>query len=119
MSVKRKQLVLLGDTRDDLMGLPEPVRQKVGRALAIVQLGNMPSGVKFLKGFSVTVQEIRVRHCGEAYRAIYTLSLGNRVYLLHVFQKKSKKGISTPQRDLALIRQRLKHAERMESERDG
>ena len=99
--------------------LPEPVRQKIGRILAIVQMGNMPAGAKYLKGFPIPIQEIRVAHQGDAYRAIYTLALGDRVYLLHVFQKKSRKGISTPQRDVELIRQRIKYAEHLESERNG
>jgi phage-related protein len=88
----------------------------MGRALAIVQMGNLPADVTFLKGFSVAVQEIRIAHDREAYRAVYTLALGSRVYLLHVFQKKSKKGIGIPQRDLDLIRRRLSYAVRMEDE---
>lgn len=119
MKQVRKPLVFLGDTRDVLTSLPEPARHKLGRALAIVQMGNLPADVKFLKGFPVAVQEIRVAHDSEAYRAVYTLALGSRVYLLHVFHKKSKKGIGIPQRDLDLIRQRLSFAVRMEDEQDG
>lgn len=82
-------------------------------------MGNLPAEIKYLKGFPVAVQEVRVRHDREAYRAVYTLALGDRVYLLHVFHKKSKRGIGIPQHDLDLIRQRLRHAERMESEQYG
>lgn len=82
-------------------------------------MGNLPADVKFLKGFSVAVQEIRVSHDREAYRAAYTLALGNQVYLLHVFHKKSTKGIGIPQRDLDLIRKRINDAVRMEDEQNA
>jgi len=44
------------------------------------------------------------------FRAMYIVELGHMVYVLHAFQKRSKKGVETPKRDLDLIRQRLKEA---------
>ena len=119
METSRKKLVFLGDTRELLHGFPGPVMHKIGRALAVLQLGNSLAEAKFLKGFAVTVNEIRVSHDREAYRAAYTVHLGDRVYLLHVYHKKSKSGISIPQRDLDLNRRRLTDAVQMENERDG
>lgn len=72
--------------------------------------------MKALAGFPVQVLEIRVRDVKEAYRAVYTVVLGDRVYLLHVFHKKSKKGIGIPPQDLEIIRQRLKEAMELEAE---
>ncbi len=72
-----------------------------------------------MKGFSVAVQEIRLRHDKESYRAIFTVALGNTVYLLHAFHKKSKSGIATPKHEIEIIRKRLKEAERLEAERNG
>jgi len=48
---------------------------------------------------------------GDAYRAVYTVRFAGVVYVLHAFQKKSKKGIATPRRDIDLIKMRLKRAE--------
>lgn len=47
---------------------------------------------------------------GEAYRAVYTVKFAGVVYVLHAFQKKSKKGIATPQREIDLVKARLKRA---------
>lgn len=114
-----KPVVFLGNTRRFLQQLPEPARKKMGFALHIVQSGKRPDNVKPLTGFSVQVQEIRIRYDTEAYRAVYTVALGNTVYLLHAFHKKSKAGISLPQRELEIIRQRLSEAVRMEAGQHG
>lgn len=118
MGTSRKKLVFLGDTREMVHELPAPVRHKIGRSLAVLQLGNRLAGVTLLKGFTLAVNEIRVSYDREAYRAVYTVHLGDRVYLLHVFHKKSKSGIGIPQRDLELIQRRLANAIQMEEERD-
>jgi phage-related protein len=65
-----------------------------------------------LKGFGdAAVLEIIARHDGDTFRAVYTVRFGEMVYVLHVFQKKSKSGIATPKKELELIRKRLKIAE--------
>lgn len=64
-----------------------------------------------MKGFKHAVREIRTRHRKDAYRAVYVVNLEDKIYVLHVFQKKSNTGISTPKTDMALIRKRLKQAE--------
>jgi phage-related protein len=74
-----------------------------------------------LKGFGgACVIEIIEDHPGEAYRAVYTVKFERAIYVLHAFQKKSRKGIETPQEDIALIRRRLKVAEQdYEVQRQG
>jgi phage-related protein len=52
-------------------------------------------------------------HRGDTYRAVYTVRFATRIYVLHAFQKKSKRGIATPKHELELIRERLKWAERL------
>ena len=52
-----------------------------------------------------------------AYRAVYTVQLRTAVYVLHVFQKKSKKGVATPQAEIDLIKERLKAARVLDQER--
>lgn len=60
---------------------------------------------------SAKVVEVVVDDDGNTYRAIYTVKFGKAVYVLHAFQKKSKRGIATPKLELDLIKRRLKTAE--------
>jgi phage-related protein len=81
--------------------------------LYAAQRGEEYPSVKALKGFGGrSVLEIVVAHDRDAYRVVYTLRLQNIIYVLHAFQKKWKKGIATPQREIELIRLRLSAAER-------
>jgi phage-related protein len=57
--------------------------------------------------------EIAIRHDGEAYRTVVALQLGRNIYVLHAYQKKSKKGIATPKQDVDLIKQRYKEAKEL------
>ena len=63
-----------------------------------------------MKGFAAAVLEVVADHRGDTFRAVYTVRLANRVYVLHAFQKKSKRGIATPQAEIDLIKRRLKQA---------
>ena len=109
-----KQLVWVGSSRRDLREFPPAVRRTFGVALFAVQLGETPSDAKPLRGFGgAGVLELIDDHRGDTYRAVYTVRFATRIYVLHAFQKKSKRGIATPKRDLELIRERLKWAERL------
>lgn len=106
-----KPAVFVGSSRKDLRAFPGKVRQEIGQALFEVQLGDHPASAKPLKGFGSGVLEIRDNFDGDTYRAVYTVRFAGVLYVLHAFQKKSTKGISTPQRHLDLVRQRLREAE--------
>lgn len=72
----------------------------------------MPPSAKVLKGFGdASIWEIVERDVGGTFRAVYTLRFGSAVYVLHVFQKKSTKGISTPKHEIELIKKRLRIAQ--------
>lgn len=106
-----KPVVWVGKSRDNLRGCPENVQDAIGFALYIAQLGDKHSSAKPLKGFDgAGVIEIVENHDGNTYRAVYTVKLRHAVYVLHVFQKKSKAGIATPKSHIDLIRQRLNEA---------
>lgn len=84
----------------------------MGFALYEAQCGLKPLVGKPLKGFGgASVLEIVSDYQTDTYRAVYTVRFGERVYVLHAFQKKSKKGIATSQADIELIKRRLKQAE--------
>ncbi len=99
---------------------PRAVRRAFGVALFAVQCGETPFSAKPLKGFGgAGVLELIEDHHGDTYRAVYTVRFSTRIYVLHVFQKKSNRGIATPQRDLDLIRDRLSQAERIHFGREN
>jgi phage-related protein len=101
----------IGSSRDDLRAFPEPVKRRVGGALWEAQIGSKAPYAKPLKGFGgASVLEVVDDFDGNTYRAVYTVKFAKAVYVLHVFQKKSKRGIATPKSEIALIEQRLKRA---------
>ena len=107
-----KPVVWIGSSRTDLASLPEDVKDLVGYALYFAQRGGKHPDAKPLRGFGGTgVLEIIENHAGDTYRAVYTVRFAGRIYVLHVFQKKSKTGIKTPKSEIELIRSRLKRAE--------
>lgn len=108
-----KPVIWIGSSLRDLRALPPDVRRDIGQALYTAQQGETDPAAKPLKGFGgARVMEIVERDRGGAYRAVYTVQFADAVYVLHVFQKKSKRGIATPKQDIDLIRQRLAEAER-------
>lgn len=107
-----KPVVWIGSSRADLASLPEDVKDLFGYALYLAQRGGKHSDAKPLRGFGgAGILEIIEDHGGDTYRAVYTVRLAGRIYVLHVFQKKSKTGIRTPKSEIELIRSRLKRAE--------
>jgi len=110
---KPKPVFWVGSARSDLRAFPEEVRTDLGFALWVAQRGGRPVQAKPLKGIvsGAGVLELVERHDGDTYRVVYTVRLKDAVYVLHAFQKKSKRGIKTPKHDIELIRRRLKAAE--------
>jgi phage-related protein len=112
-----KQLDWIGSSYKDLMEMPSDVQKVVGYALYLAQVGEKYDDAKPLKGFrGAGVLEIVDDFQGDTYRAVYTVKLEFAVYVLHVFQKKSKSGIATPKQDIDLIEKRLKLAEQYHRE---
>jgi phage-related protein len=100
--------------------LPREVRIDIGHALFAAQEGEVDPAAKPLKGFGgASVLEIVASHRGNAWRAVYTVRFEDAVYVLHVFQKKSTRGIATPMKEIELIRKRLAEAERDYRERQN
>jgi len=107
-----RPLAWVGRAREDLLRFPDAVIRDVGYALYLAQLGEKHPGAKPLSGFGgAGVLEIVEDHQGETYRAVYTVRFAEIVYVLHAFQKKSKRGIATPPRERAMVRARLRRAE--------
>jgi phage-related protein len=105
-----RPLVWMGDSLDNIRSFAPEVRTAVGYALQLVQAGETPLSAKPFKGVASGVYEIVKRYDTDTYRAVYAVKIGENVYILHAFQKKSKQGIKTPQSDIDLIKQRYKDA---------
>ena len=115
--VQPKPLEWIGSSKKDLKALPDEVMDVFGYALFLAQTGGKHDQAKPLRGFgSAGVLEVVEDFRGNAYRAVYTVRFEERVFVLHVFQKKSKTGIATPKSDMDLIRERLKVAARRAKE---
>jgi phage-related protein len=111
------ELVWIGPSLADLRDFPEEVRQVMGFALYLAQAGDKHPDAKPLKGFGgAGVLEVVDRFAGGSYRCVYTTRFTGAVYVLHAFQKKSRRGIATPKRAMDLIRARLDQAR--ETDRD-
>ena len=110
-SAEPKPVRWVGRSKQDIRSFPRAVRRRLGGALWDAQIGEKAPWAKPLKGFGGgTVLEIVDDFDGNAYRAIYTVRFANAVYVLHAFQKKSKRGIATPRKELHVIEERLKRA---------
>ena len=109
--------VLAGSSKRNLLSLPGPVEDLFGYALYLAQDGRKHEQAKPLKGFgSAGVLEVVEDWDRSTYRAVYTVRFEGVVFVLHIFQKKSKRGAATPKADIDLIRERLKAAERIAKE---
>lgn len=106
-----KPLIWVGASKKDLLAFPGPARREAGFALYLAQIGKKSLKAKSLRGFGgAGVLEVVSDHDGNAYRAVYTVKFEEVVYVLHAFQKKSRKGIRTPKADIDLVKQRLRIA---------
>lgn len=111
-----RPVVWLGDSKRNLRDFPEGTQKLLGDELQLIQFGGMPKDAKPFKGIGSGVLEIALRYASDAYRVVLALQIGRRIYVLHAFQKKSKKGIETPKRDVHLIKRRYAEAQELEHE---
>ncbi len=105
-----KSVIWIGDSLKQVKSFPEEVRRDIGSSLYDAQLGDKPDNAKPFKGVGSGVFEIVTRFDSDTYRTVYAVQIGNCIYVLHAFQKKSTKGIKTAQKDVDLIKKRYKAA---------
>ncbi len=111
MPTRKKSVEWLGDTKERLSRFPLPVKSVMGYALYLAEIGARHKSVKALRGELAGVDEIVVDG-GDAdtYRMLYITRLGDVIYALDAFKKKSTKGTNLAKRDLERIKGRLKTA---------
>ena len=108
-----KALEWIGSSKKDLLTFPEEVRKEVGYALYVAQNGGKHQNTKPFKGHGSGVFEIVTDFDKNAYRSVYVTNIGDKIVVLHCFQKKSKTGIETPKEEIEVISKRLKFAKAM------
>jgi phage-related protein len=112
MALTDTPLEFVGSSRDDLSSFPDDVKRSIGLALRAAQKGGRHRDAKPLKGFKgAGVLEVISDFDRNTFRAVYTVRLRGIVYVLHAFQKKSRRGIKTPLHEMEKVRSRLKDAE--------
>jgi phage-related protein len=118
-SKDERPLDWVGSSKRDFLGFPDPVKDEMGNALGLAQLGGKHPSAKPWKGQGPGVFELVEDYDGDTYRAVYTVRFKEVVYVLHAFQKKSPTGIKTALPDVDLVVQRLKIAQRDHEARHG
>lgn len=109
MAAKQERKInWLYDSKKQLLAFPKDVLTQVGYALSEAQMGRKADYSKPMTGLGAGVFEIVADHDGDTYRSVYAVKLGDNIYVLHSFQKKSTIGIKTPKPDLELIKTRLR-----------
>ena len=108
-----------GSSKEDLKRFPNPVKDRMGFAIYQAQAGLRHRDAKLLKGFGAGVLGVVSRHDDDTFRAVSTLHFEAAVYVLHAFQKKARRGIATPKKELDTVRRRLRAAQRHYREKQG
>lgn len=109
-TIVMRPIVWMGNSKKNIQSFPLGVQKLIGDELQLIQFGGMPKDAKPFKGTGGSVFEIALRYDTDSYRTVVAVQLGKKVYVLHAFQKKSRKGIATPQHDVDLIKKRYAEA---------
>ena len=118
MAQSLKPVIWLGDSLRELKTFPAVVQDEMGYAIYLAQCGQKHVSAKPLTGLGSGVLEVVSDHRGNTFRCVYTVRFADRVFVLHAFQKKSKRGMATPKPDIDLITQRLKQAVTLSKRKD-
>ncbi len=114
----QRTVVWLGDSKRSVRGFPDGAKKLLGDELQLIQFGGMPRDAKPFKGVGSGIVEIALRYASDAYRVVLALQIGARIYVLHAFQKKSKRGIATTKRDVELVKKRYAQAQELAHEHE-
>ncbi len=113
MTRKTRPVSWFRAARKEFEDFPEGARSICLTALTIAAEGGKADIAKLLHGLGSGVFEIALRFKGDAFRVVYAVQLGEELWVVHAFQKKSTQGIKTPRREIDLIKDRLKRLKEM------
>lgn len=108
-----KDINWVKSARKDFEDFPAGAREIIESALVIAAEGRKADISKPMKGLGSGVMEIALPYRSDAYRVVYAVQIGDAIWVVHAFQKKSTKGIATPQKEVELIKARLKRIKEM------
>lgn len=109
-----KELIWIGASKRNIIDFPDEVKDEIGFALHLAQLGQKAEIAKPFKISGETgVFEIVSNFNTDTYRAVYAVKIDERIYVLHTFKKKSNSGIKTPKHEVDLIKNRLMQAKEL------
>jgi len=111
-----RPVIWLGNSKANVLEFPREAQKLIGDELQLIQFGGMPKDAKPFKGIGSGIFELALQYARDAYRVVLAVKLGNNIYVLHAFQKKSKQGIATPKSDVKLIRRRYVQAQELANE---
>src|ERR1700722_5685872 len=111
-----RPVVWMGNSKNNLRDFPDGAQKLLGDELQLIQFGGMPKDAKPFNG--VGSGELALRFASDAYRVVLAVQICRRIYVLHAFHKKSKKGIETPKRDIDLIKKRYTEAQELAHENE-
>lgn len=117
MDIKLRPIEWMGDSLKQLKSMPDKVQKAIGFQLQLAQGGIKPGLAKPFKSVGNGVFEIAKHFDSDTYRTVYAVLIGKSIYVLHSFQKKAKKGIATPKKDVDLIKSRYKEAVALEKQK--
>jgi phage-related protein len=110
---KTRPISWLKSALRDFERFPPGARSVCLGALTIAAEAAKADIVKPMQGLGPGIFEIALPFKGEAYRVVYTVQLGDDIWVLHAFQKKAKRGNATPKREIDLVKERLKKLKEM------
>ena len=108
MKAKTRTVSWIKAARKVFLKFPAAVQEIIADALTIAAKGEKAAIAKPMKGLGSGIFEIALPYRGDAYRAVYAVQIDEDIWVVHAFQKKSPSGSKTPQKDIELIRDRLK-----------
>lgn len=103
----------MGSAKRNLQAFPTGAQKVIGDQLQLIQFGGMPKDAKPFHGVGSGVLEIAINYATDAFRTVVAVQVGSAIYVLHAFQKKSKRGKKTPEQDVDLIQKRYKEAQEL------
>lgn len=113
MSRPTRPISWIKAARKDFESFPAQAIERGLDALTLVADGATPDIAKPLSGLGSGVWELAIKERGDAYRVVYAVQLGDAVWVVHAFQKKSTQGISTPRHQIDVVRERIKRLKEM------
>ena len=113
MNRKTRRISWIKAARKAFERFPAQAQLEIQRALTVAAEGRKADMAKPMKGLGTGVYEIVLRFRTDAYRTVYLVNLGEAVWVIHAFQKKSRTGIKTPHHEIDVVRERIKRLKEM------